>query len=215
MYIKKILAFLNKLWYNYNQLLVPGTNNKYYRIGELVMIRTQIKKERHKKLSSIVNENPFIKDCELAEILNVSVATIRIDRGELGIGEYRERIKNVAKNVSGKIPFDIVDMKLYHDGISVIETDDAITYEGTDIIKGQAMFGIAENLALDIINAKEALIKVANMKYRKEVKKGEKLVAKFEVIRVKDKEYIVWVKIRSKQVEVYRCKFNLVLMESK
>ena len=106
-------------------------------------------------------------------------------------------------------------MKLYHDGISVIETDDAITYEGTDIIKGQAMFGIAENLALDIINAKEALIKVANMKYIKEVRKGEKLVAKFEVIRVKDEEYIVWVKIRSNQVEVYRCKFNLALMESK
>lgn len=179
------------------------------------MVRAEVKRERHRKLSSIINNNPFVKDSELAELLNVSVATIRIDRGELGIGEYRERIKNVAKNVAGKLPFDIIDMNLYHDGISVIETDDAITYDGTDIIKGQAMFGIAENLAFDIINAKEALIKVANMKYIKEVRKGEKLVAKFEVIRVKDNEYIVWVKIRSNQVEVYRCKFNLALMESK
>lgn len=179
------------------------------------MVRTEIKKERHKKLSSIVERNPFVKDNELAELLNVSVATIRIDRGELGIGEYRERIKNMAKNVSGKVPFDIVDMKLYHDGVSVIETDDVVTYEGTNIIKGQAMFGIAENLALDIINAKEALIKVANMKYIEEVQKGEKLIAKFEVIRIKNKEYIVWVKIRSNQTEVYRCKFNLALKESK
>ena len=91
------------------------------------MVRAKIKKERHKKLSSIIKDNPFVKDSELAELLNVSVATIRIDRGELGIGEYRERIKNVAKNVTGKLPFDIDDMKLYHDGISVIETDDAIT----------------------------------------------------------------------------------------
>ena len=31
----------------------------------------------------------------------------------------------------------------------------------------------------------------------------------------KDKEYIVWVKIRSKQIEVFRCKFNLALKETK
>ena len=179
------------------------------------MVRAETKKERHKKLVSIVKSNPFVKDSELAEILNVSVATIRIDRGELGIDEYRERIKKMAKNVSGKIPLDIVDMKLYHDGISVVSTDDAVTYDGTDIIKGQAMFGIAENLALDIINAKEALIRVANVKYIKEVRKGEKLIAKFEVIRVKDGEYVVWVKIRANQVEVFRSKFNLAMKELK
>ena len=77
------------------------------------------------------------------------------------------------------------------------------------------MFGIAENLALDIINAKEALIRVANVKYIKEVRKGEKLIAKFEVIRVKDGEYVVWVKIRANQVEVFRSKFNLALKELK
>lgn len=177
------------------------------------MVRTEIKKERHKKLMSIVKENPFIKDCELAELLNVSVATIRIDRGELAIGEYRERVKDIAKHSSPKIPVDILDMNLYHDGISVIPTEDALTYEGTDIIKGQAMFGIAEDLALNIIDSKKALIRVANVKYIKEVHKGEKLLAKFEVIRVKDEEYIIWVKIRSKQVEVFRCKFNLSAKE--
>ncbi len=177
------------------------------------MVRAEIKRERHKKLMSIVKDNPFVKDLELANILNVSVATIRIDRGELGIGEYRERIKDIAEHNPGKMSVDILDMNLYHDGISVIPTDDAITYEGTDIIKGQAMFGIAEDLALNIIDTKKALIRVANVKYIKEVQKGEKLVAKFEVIRIKDKEYIIWVKIRSNQVEVFRCKFNLTMKE--
>lgn len=179
------------------------------------MVRTELKKERHRKLAAIVNSNPFVKDCELAELLKVSVATIRVDRGELGIGEYRERVRKMAKNVSGKMPVDILDMQLYHDGISVVNTDDVVTYEGTDVIKGQAMFGIAENLALDIINAKEALIRVANMKYIKEVRKGDKLLAKFEVIRVKNNEYIVWVKIRSNQEEVFRCKFSLALKKAK
>ena len=49
------------------------------------MVRTELKKERHKRLSDIVKRNPFVKDSELAKLLNVSVATIRIDRGELGI----------------------------------------------------------------------------------------------------------------------------------
>lgn len=181
----------------------------------VAVVRTEIKKERHMKLRSILKTNPFMKDSELADVLNVSVATIRIDRGELGIAEYRERVKDMAKNVAGKNSFDIVDMELYHEGISIITTDDVVTYEGTDIVKGQAMFGIAENLALDIIDAKKALIRVANVKYIKEVKKGEKLVAKIEVIRNKETEYIVWVKIRSNQVEVFRCKFSLRLVETK
>ena len=179
------------------------------------MVRTEIKKERHRKLLAIVNSNPFIKDSELAELLEVSTATIRVDRGELGIGECRERIKKMAKNITNEMPMDILDMKLYHYGISVVSTDDVVTYDETDVIKGQAMFGIAENLALDIIDANEALIKVANIKYIKEVKKGEKLVAKFEVIRNRDTEYIVWVKIRSNQEEVFRCKFNLALKKTK
>lgn len=178
------------------------------------MVRTELKKERHKKLSDIVSKNPFIKDSELAELLKVSVATIRIDRGELGIGEYRERVKNIAKNHPAKPPLDIVDMKLYHDGISVIATDDATTYDGTDIIKGQVMFGIAEDLAFDIVDAKKALIRVANVKYVREVHRGERLVAKFEVIRNRDREYIIWVKIRSNQAEVFRCKFSLALNEA-
>lgn len=173
------------------------------------MVRTELKKERHKKLMAIVNKNPFIKDSELAETLGVSVATIRIDRGELEIGEYRERVKNMAKNLSGKDALDIVDMNPFHDGISIIRTDDVATYDDTDIIKGQALFGMAENLALDIINEKKATIKVANMKHFKEVRKGERLVAKFEVIRMKNKDFIVWVKIYSNQVEVFRCKFSL------
>lgn len=173
------------------------------------MVRTELKKERHKKLVAMVNKNPFIKDNELAEALGVSIATIRIDRGELEIGEYRERVKNMAQNVSGQGSLDIVDMEPFHNGISIIKTDDVATYDDTDIIKGQALFGMAENLALDIINEKKARIRVANTKYIKEVRKGERLIAKFEVVRMKNKDFIIWVKIYSNRDEVFRCKFSL------
>ena len=172
-----------------------------------------MKKERHKKLMSIIGSNPFIKDDELAGMLKVSVATIRTDRRELGINEYRERVQKMAKNAAGKNPAEIVDMELFHDGVSIVETKDVATYDGTDIIKGQEMFGIAENLALNIINTNKALICVANVKYIKEVHKGERLVAKIEVVRTENSEYIVWVKMRMNRVEVFRSKFKLSVKE--
>ena len=88
-----------------------------------------MKKERHKKLMSIIGSNPFIKDDELAGMLKVSVATIRTDRRELGINEYRERVQKMAKNAAGKNPAEIVDMELFHDGVSIVETKDVATYD--------------------------------------------------------------------------------------
>lgn len=183
------------------------------------MGKAEQKKLRHKKLQQKIEENPFLKDEELAQQLKVSVATIRLDRAEMGIREYRERIKNVAaselsRNSSAQTG-DLLDLNPYHDGISVMTTDDSMTFAGTDIVKGQAVFSFAENLALHLLNAKTAVIKVANVKFSKEIKKGDKLIAKFEVKRVKDtEEYIVWVRIKVELKEVFRGKFNMLVTEN-
>ena len=55
------------------------------------------KKERHEYIIKMLGENPFLKDDNLAQLCGVSVATIRLDRAELGIAQYRERIKTAAK----------------------------------------------------------------------------------------------------------------------
>ena len=47
------------------------------------------------------------------------------------------------------------------------------------------------------------------LKWLKEVRKGERLIAKFEVVRMKNKDFIIWVKIYSNRDEVFRCKFSL------
>lgn len=54
------------------------------------------KKERQNMLIEILNADPFLTDEELAEQLNVSVPTVRLDRLELGIPELRQRIKEMA-----------------------------------------------------------------------------------------------------------------------
>ena len=180
------------------------------------MTRACIKKERQKKLTKKIEEDPFIKDEELAEIFNVSIATIRIDRAELGISEYRERIRNMAanKNRHDTIMGDLVDLNLYHDGISVLDTDESMTFEGTDIVKGQVIFAFAEDLAMSLIDKKAVLISVANVKYLHEVIAGERLLARFEVKRNINSEYIIWVRIKSKNKEVFRTKFKLIAREN-
>lgn len=177
------------------------------------MGRAELKRKRQMQLLRQVEADPFLKDEDLARRLGVSVATVRLDRSELGIAEYRERIKSVAAGNLHKdsAQGDLLDLNPYHDGISVLIPDESMAFPGTDIVRGEAVFAFAENLILGLLNAKTILIKVANVKYIKEVKKGEKLVAKFEVKRVRDGEFIVWVKIKVEMAEVFRGKFNVAV----
>jgi transcriptional antiterminator len=169
------------------------------------------KKQRHEYLTGIIDDNPFLKDDELAERCNVSVSTIRNDRAELGIAEYRERIKSAAEGElhASESLGELLDLKLYENGISVMETDSSMLFKNTNIVKSQCIYAFAENLALSVINASAALVKVANVKYVSEVHSGMRLVAKSTVIREKDGEYIVHVRITADMTEVFRGKFSL------
>jgi acyl-CoA thioesterase FadM len=58
-----------------------------------------------------------------------------------------------------------------------------------------------------------ALVGVANIKYKTPVYAGSKLIARAEVRRMRENNFIVWVKIIEKQLEVFRGKFILVAVE--
>ncbi|MBZ4646251.1 MAG: hypothetical protein PWR27_798 [Petroclostridium sp.] len=182
------------------------------------MGRISSKKERQNHLLEQLQEDPFLTDEELAEIFNVSVPTIRLDRLELGIPELRERIKNVAENSYNKVKSiqskeivgELVDINLGKSGISIFETDESMVFEKTKIVRGHFIYSLAETLAIAVIDAQVALIGVANIKYKSPVYAGTKLIAKAEVIRIRENKYIVWVKIKEKQIEVFRGKFILV-----
>ena len=169
------------------------------------------KKQRHDYIMSIINENPFLKDDELSKQCNVSISTIRNDRAELGIAEYRERVKSAAENEFHTVESkeELLDLKIYETGLSVLETDSSMLFKNTNIVKSQCIYALAENLALNVINANAALVKVANVKYCEQVNLGDKLVAKSTVKREKNNEYIVHVIISVEMREVFRGKFNL------
>lgn len=179
------------------------------------MTRTVLKKQRHEFLLRQIRENPFLKDEDLAKACNVSVSTIRFDRAELGIAEYRERVKSAAEEGmnTNDTAGEVLDLNLFRDGISVLKTDGTMSFDGTDIVKGQYIYAFAENLALNVIDAKAALVKFANVKYMHEAHTGDTLIAKSDVMRVKEEEFIVRVVIKANMNEVFRGKFSLLVTD--
>lgn len=179
------------------------------------------KTERQYELKKIIKETPFVSDDELSEIFQVSIQTIRLDRLELGIPELRERMRAAAQKNYSKIVGlgiseligEIIDLEVNRSGISYLETNNEMAFGKTDIVKGHYIFSMAESLAMAVINTKAALTGVANMKYRKPVMAGDKLVAKAEVTRQRDESFFVHVKIYVKQEQVFRGKFILVPIE--
>lgn len=174
--------------------------------------------DRQKKLVTKINSNPFLTDEELSEIFNVSLPTIRLDRLELNIPEYRERIKDVAKTnlnqiksiLKNEIVGEIVSIERGKFGVSFLETKEDMVFEKTKVVRGHFIYSFAETLAISVIDAKAALVGVANIKYVKPVFAGAKLTAFAEIKRVKNKNFIVWVKIKENQEDVFRGKFILV-----
>ena len=180
-----------------------------------------MKRERQDILSQKIKEDPFLTDEELAELLGVSIPTIRLDRLEMGIPEVRERIKNVAERNHSKVKSlqskeivgELVDIELGKRGLSILETNQNMVFEKTKIVRGHFIYSFAESLAIAVIDANVALVGVANIKYKTPVYAGSKLVARAEVRRIRGNNFIVWVKITEKQVEVFRGKFILVTLE--
>ncbi len=180
------------------------------------MPRHASKIERQRLLMQKLEKDPFLTDEELAEIFGVSIPTIRFDRAELGVAQYRERIKKVARSAidseksAHAAPMgELLDLNLCKDGLSVFEPDDTMTFPDSNIVRSCFIYSFAEALAVAVIGASAALVDVANIKYKQPVAAGSKLVAKSEVVRIKDNEYIVWVKIKYRMAEIFRSKFIL------
>lgn len=187
----------------------------------LVGRSSSLKQQRQNVLLEKIKHDPFLTDEELADYFKVSVPTIRLDRLELGIPELRERIKNVAetnqeklKSIEGKeFIGELIDLQLGQSAISLMETNNSMSFEKTHIVRGHYIYSLAETLAIAVIDAQVALVGVANIKYKIPVYSGAKIVAKAEVRASKGNRFIVWVKIYEKSIEVFRGKFILVAID--
>lgn len=175
------------------------------------------KRVRQTHLREKIRENPFLSDEELAKSFVVSVQTIRLDRLAMGIPELRERTKTVAERTYGivksmgskEIVGELIDITLGEWGISILETASEMVFERSRVVRGQFIFAQAESLAIALIDWPIVLTGLANVKFRRPIMVGEKLVAKGEVIRRRGGHFVVLVETKVGAEKVFRGKFSV------
>ena len=148
------------------------------------------KEERQQLLVEKIEKTPFITDEELANYFNVSVQTIRLDRLELSIPEVRERIKSLATDQWNEtvksLPLDevigdIIDLELDKRAISIMTIQPEQVFSRNKIARGHHLFAQANSLAVAVIDDELALTAKAEIKFKRQVRLGEQVVAKAEV----------------------------------
>ncbi|SDB88235.1 Acyl-coenzyme A thioesterase PaaI, contains HGG motif [Pelagirhabdus alkalitolerans] len=148
------------------------------------------KRKRQEQLKQKIEETPFITDEALANAFSVSIQTIRLDRMELSIPELRERIKSVATDQWNEtvkaLPIDdvigeIIDLELDKRAISILDITGDHVFSRNDIARGHHLFAQANSLAVAVIDDELALTEKAEIKFTRQVKQGERVIAKATV----------------------------------
>ena len=167
---------------------------------------TEKKRRRQEILVSAVHKEPFLTDEALAKKLAVSVQTVRLDRTELGIPELRARVRTLAEHAREKV-------RAIPCGTSALKVTDDLLFADLDVARGTALFSQANSLALAIIDAPVAMTGVANVKYKVPIRKGDTVIARAEIVKVRGNKTFVWVKTYREDKEVFRAKFIVVSLE--
>ncbi|MBM7598633.1 acyl-coenzyme A thioesterase PaaI-like protein [Virgibacillus halotolerans] len=163
------------------------------------------KTERQQLLKDTIEKTPFITDEALADKFMVSIQTIRLDRLELSIPELRERIKSVATNQWNEtvkaLPLEevfgeIIDLELDKRAISILDIDADLVFSRNKIARGHHLFAQANSLAVAVINDELALTANTELKFTRQVKQGERVVAK-ATVEGKDEKGLTIVNVQS------------------
>lgn len=152
------------------------------------------KKERQAELVEVLTRNPFMTDEELANLFQVSVQTIRLDRLEKSIPELRERIKSVAEQnydevkslMVDEVIGEIIDLQLDHSAISLLDIQEEHVFSRNRIARGHHLFAQANSLAIAVIDDELALTSSAEIRFLRAVRVGERVIAKAQVLETVD-----------------------------
>jgi len=176
---------------------------------------------RRAALRAALARDPLLTDADLARRLGVSVPTVRLDRGALGIPEVRDRARAVAARHLGQgqaggptLRGEVLDLL---PGVSALALLGAEPAGPGDLAWSQdpALFGDAEALALAASGLAPAAVEVVNVKFLRSLPGAGRLVAKAEVLRGRgaagrSERRVVLVQIRIGDATVLRAKFVVV-----
>lgn len=174
-----------------------------------------VKSDRHELLTRYINGNPFLTDDDLAQLLGVSIQTVRLDRAELAIPEMRERVKKMARGAyqnlraieDHEVVGELVNLDIGHQGLSILLVNEEMTLRKTRVLDGQYLFAQANSLALALIDTEVALTGTSKVSFKRPVFRGEKVVARAVITRKKGNKYMVRVSSHVQDELVFQGKF--------
>jgi acyl-coenzyme A thioesterase PaaI-like protein len=170
------------------------------------------KKERRKVLGEELSKHPFFTDDELAERFKVSVSTIRLDRGELGIPELRVRTRAVAQEAYSTLKSlddqeligELLELVIGERACSELMIDESMVLAKARVARGHYLFAQANSLAIALVDAPMALTGSVELKFIRPVQLGEVVVAVGKVLKRKRNKYWVQVSVHVGTEEVLR-----------
>ncbi|ACZ19334.1 transcription factor FapR [Thermanaerovibrio acidaminovorans] len=188
---------------------------------EVVATRSDHRRSRHKVLSDLIRSNPLLTDEELAERLKVSVSTVRLDRVILGIPELRERMRAMAEAAGSRLRSltrdevvgDLLELEPNVGALSLLEATREMGFRGTDRIWDHFIYAQASTLAMATIGAEMVITGSARVRYRHPAFVGDRLLARSKVGVNKGNKYVVSVRTRVMDREIFVGRFIVVTMD--
>lgn len=158
--------------------------------------------ERREALCQAISNNPFLKDEELARQFSVSVPTIRLDRGELGIPELRERTKAVARSAyeelralrDQEIVGELKELTVGKNASSELCVQEDMVLTKARVARGHHLFAQANSLAAALVDAEIALTGSVEVKFMRPVRQNECVSMEGHVFKRDGNRYIIEVR---------------------
>lgn len=192
----------------------------YLFVGRRFGIKSE-KKLRQERLAKLLEKNPMATDMELASLLGVSVSTVRLDRAVMGVPESRERIKNMAQEAGrklrslsrGDIVGDLLELDPNRWALSALRTTREMSFRTTDYLWDNYIYAQASSIAVAVIEAESVIIDSMRGDYKGHAKVGDTLIARAKVGTNKENRYIVSVRTRVGDREIFVGRFIAAVLE--
>ena len=178
-------------------------------------IKSQRKKNRQEKLLKLIEQNPLATDEQLATILTASISTIRLDRAVLGVPELRERMRSMAQKATSRLRSlkqsevvgDLLELEPNKWALSVLETRREMAFRETDMVWDHYIYAQASSIAIAVVEADFVRVDSMIGEYKGHARVGDALVARAKVGVNKDDKYIVSVRTKVGDREIFVGRF--------
>jgi len=178
-------------------------------------IKSQRKKNRQEKLLKLIEQNPLATDEQLAGILSASISTIRLDRAVLAVPELRERMRSMAQKATSRLRSlkqsevvgDLLELEPNKWALSVLETRREMAFRETDMVWDHYIYAQASSIAIAVVEADFVIVDSMRGEYKGHARVGDALIARAKVGVHKDNKYIVSVRTKVGDREIFVGRF--------